>query len=281
MKTVSVVLGTYNRLNFLKATVRSIRREIENIDAEIIVVDGGSDDGTIEWLVSQKDIVSIIQHNHGEWNGKKIERKSWGYFMNLGFKAAKGKYICMLSDDCLVIPGAIRNGINLSEKELRKRKRVGAVAFYWRNWSSENKYIVGLTLGSKMFVNHGLYLSSVLEKVGYIDENYDFYHADGDLCLKIWNAGYTCIDSQNSFIEHFSHANRSARKSNLIYQKKDWSRYINKWKRRYSLVTDSDYGGKIEQDFNDTSNTALQFPNGRILSILYNLKKFFRAAFYS
>ena len=48
-------------------------------------------DATIRWLARQKDIVSIIQHNRGKWQGKPIERRSWGYFMNQGFKCARGK----------------------------------------------------------------------------------------------------------------------------------------------------------------------------------------------
>src|ERR1043166_1154904 len=110
---VSVVIGTYNRIDFLKPTMETVRAELSDSRHEIIVVDGGSDDGTIKWLVEQKDIISIIQHNRGEWNGKPIERQSWGYFMNLGFRAASSRYICMLSDACLVIPGAIKNGLKL------------------------------------------------------------------------------------------------------------------------------------------------------------------------
>ena len=133
-KGVSIILGTYNRIRFLKLTIKSIRNELSKcaFPNEIIVVDGGSTDGTLKWLVKQKDIITIVQHNRGEWRGKRIERRSWGYFMNLGFKSAQGKYICMLSDDCLVLPGAIINGYKLFESELAKGKKVGAVAFYWR-----------------------------------------------------------------------------------------------------------------------------------------------------
>jgi len=141
---ISIVLGSYNRIKFLKVTIKSIRQEIEryHLLCEIIVIDGGSNDGSIQWLIRQKDIITIVQHNRGNWKGKIIERRSWGYFMNLGFKAAKGKYICMISDDCLIVPGALKNGYDLFEHKLQEDNKIAAVAFYWRNWPEQSKYWV-------------------------------------------------------------------------------------------------------------------------------------------
>ena len=52
-----------NRLSFLQATIHSVRASVVDEPFEIIVVDGGSSDGTVEWLVQQKDIITILQHN--------------------------------------------------------------------------------------------------------------------------------------------------------------------------------------------------------------------------
>lgn len=257
---VSVVLGTYNRLSFLKLSADSIRQELHDFPHEIIVIDGGSTDSTLKWLTRQKDIISIIQHNRGEWRGKKIERRSWGYFMNLGFKCSQGKYVCMLSDDCLVAPGAIRNGYKLFEEELNRGKKVGAVAFYWRNWPEQENYWVGLTLGNKMFVNHGMYLKEALEDVGYIDEDtYHFYNADGDLCLKMWHKGYECVDSPCSYIEHFTHANLSVRASNLETEKEDRCRFLGKWSGIFYNEAEDNTGGWIHKEFHDPSLTFRHF----------------------
>jgi GT2 family glycosyltransferase len=164
----------------------------------------------------------------------------------------------MLSDDCLVIPGAICNGYKHFEEELNKGTNVGAMAFYWRNWPEQKKYVVGLTFGNKIFVNHGMYLKNALEDVDYIDEeSFNFYHADGDLCLKMWKKGYVCIDSPDSFIEHYSHANLSVRTTNFLKQKKDWDKYLSKWDDIYDIKA----GGWIEKEYYDVNLTIKKFGN--------------------
>lgn len=197
---VSTIIGTYNRKRFLKLTIDSIRKELENCDLtyEIIVVDDGSTDGSIKWLSKQKDIITIIQHNRGKWRGNPVERRSWGYFMNLGFKSAQGKYICMLSDDCLVVPGAIRNGITYFEKRLSEGIKLGAVPFYFiMNYPIDTEYCL-MRVGEHFFVNHGLYLNAALNSVGYVDEEtYRFYSADVDLCFKMLTNGY-CVEPCSS-----------------------------------------------------------------------------------
>jgi glycosyltransferase involved in cell wall biosynthesis len=270
---VSVVLGSYNRLKFLKLTIETIREEIKNLDHELFVVDGGSSDGTLDWLIEQKDIIKIVQHNRGEWQGKKIERKPWGYFMNLGFKAAQGKYVCMLSDDCLVIPGAIKNGCKLFDKKLKSGKKIGAVAFHYRNWPIQDKYCVAYTLGNKLYVNHGLYLKEALEEVGYIDEeNYFFYNGDGDLCLKMWQKGYECIASENSYIEHYPHANVKIIKSNHLTQQKDNKNYFTKWEGIFYDRKKHNVGKLEWKQYNDGSNTGELFKGIYEKALLENPK---------
>jgi len=202
-KQISVVIGSFNRFNLLKLCIEAVREELYNFNYEIIVIDGGSTDGSGEWLLKQKDIITILQHNRGEWQGKEIERRSWGYFMNLGFKAAQGKYICMLSDDSLIIPGAIKNGYSLFEEKLNEGRKIGGVAFYFRDYPVRKKYAVAVNVGN-LYVNHGLYLNAALKEVDYISEDeYHFYFADTDLVLKMKQKGYEIIASKKSFVEHY------------------------------------------------------------------------------
>lgn len=227
---ISVVLGTYNRLPFLKSTIASVRASQIDGPYEIIVVDGGSSDGTIDWLTGQHDIISIVQHNREMSDGKSRRKRSWGYFMNLGFKCAEGRYICMISDDSVIYPDTLANGIRHFERETASGRHLGAVAFYWRSWPEEHVYRVGFTLGGKTMVNHGLFLREALEQVGWIDDkNYDFYCADGDLALKIWHAGYEIDACDTALLEHFERVDPKIREQNLSGLGADWDAYVRKW----------------------------------------------------
>jgi glycosyltransferase involved in cell wall biosynthesis len=253
---VSVVIGTLNRRWHLKRALASVRAELPFPEAEIVVVDGGSDDGTLGWLAKQKDLVTIVQHNRGRWHGQPLPRRSWGSFMNLGFKAARAPHICMLSDDCLVVPGAIRSGL---ERLAREGDDVGAVAFYWRNWPEQERYWVGRTFGGGVFVNHGLFRGDALASVGFADEEtFRFYYADGDLALRIADTGWKCLDSPTSFIEHYSHANLAQRAANLETREQDWAAYEGRW--GHLGAPDTDW---IELSHHDPHCTARRYWGAR------------------
>lgn len=272
---ISIVLGSYNRLPYLKLTVQSIRNEIQDLSHEIIVVDGGSTDGALEWLLAQKDIITIVQHNRGEWMGKAIRRRSWGYFMNLAFKCAQGKFICMISDDSIFVPGALKNGIDRFESAHASGKNVGAVAFYWRSWPHETVYHVGTPMGTHMYVNHGLYLNDALRSISYIDEEtFEFYFADIDLCMRLWDKGYVCIDAPDSFVEHYAHANLDVRKTNEAKADKDFKTFLARWQQKFPALTNHSIGTIKTLAYTDTANIGEQFVAMHAVVVQDNPKMF-------
>lgn len=261
---VSVVLGSYNRRRFLEAALGTIRESSAEVATEVIVVDGGSNDGSFGYLARQKDVITILQHNRGVFRGRPVERRSWGYFMNLGFKCAQGKFILMVSDDCLLLPGALANGVRLFESRLAEGHKTGAVAFYWRDWPFQEQYRVSLVLGNRMSVNHGLYLRSALEDVGWIDEDrYRFYHADADLALKLWDAGYEVVDCPDAYVEHYPHANLRVRQTNGEGEAADWQALMSRWPHLANGESGCEALPWIVRDYDDPANTAGRFPGVR------------------
>jgi len=57
---ITVVCGTYNRLNTLQRMIRSVRYTVpRDVPIDFVIADNASDDGTWDWLQSQDDITAI------------------------------------------------------------------------------------------------------------------------------------------------------------------------------------------------------------------------------
>ncbi|MDX2076483.1 MAG: glycosyltransferase [bacterium] len=201
---VSIVLGSYNRIDFLKLAIESARKETATIPHEILVVDGGSDDGSLEWLALQKDVVTIIQYNRGTFRDQPIERRSWGYFMNLVFKCAQADAVLMMSDDTIFHDGAVKNGLQFFRDQMATGKKIGAVPFYFHDVDSDpaDTYKISQLFGHP-FLNHGIYYKEALAQVGYADETtYVFFAADADICYKLIHAGYAVLPCPTALMLH-------------------------------------------------------------------------------
>lgn len=86
---VSVVMPCLNEEEALGLCIRKIKRvfERDGIDGEIVVVDNGSTDRSVE-IVKSEGVVSLIQH-----------RRGYGAAYLKGFKESKGRYIVMGDSD--------------------------------------------------------------------------------------------------------------------------------------------------------------------------------------
>ena len=98
MPDVSVVIPTYNRLNFLKKAIASCFEGNDEIDVEVIVVDDGSTDGTREWLLAREreEIRPLLRDHEGAQQAR-----------NAGMKVASGQFMKFLDDDDWLAKGAL------------------------------------------------------------------------------------------------------------------------------------------------------------------------------
>jgi glycosyltransferase involved in cell wall biosynthesis len=93
---VTVVIPTYNRAQLLAQTLSSVFAQ-QPMPCEVIVVDDGSTDGTLEYLESVD--VSVLRNERGGWGPARGR--------NEGFKRTSSEFVAFLDSDDLLLPGAL------------------------------------------------------------------------------------------------------------------------------------------------------------------------------
>jgi len=251
-KDISIVLGSKNRKKLLKATIESIRNNGFLGSMEIIVIDGGSVDGTCNWLAKQKDIFTIIQPNYKtkDSEGISVLAHSWGEFMNIGFKYAHAPWIVMVSDDLILAKGALQKGYDELNSRIEEGERIGGGAFYFREYPRHKYYRIGLLPKDYILINHGFFYKKALENINFIEEKeYNFYYADSDLAMRMNIIGWKTIALQKCFADHLVHK-PSFKK---VKVSKATQRDTEVFNKKYPWDRSKDVDKKYIKTFNDIS----------------------------
>ena len=208
---LSVIILNYNVRYFLELCVLSVQKAIQNIDAEIIVVDNNSSDDSCAMMAACFPNVKLIENktNFGFPKGN-----------NIGVDQAKGEYICILNPDTVVAEDTFEKILNAKNWQLNtgiigcklidgtgnflpESKRgvpTPWVAFtkifglykisnffgkYYAQHLSENQSgKVDILVGAFMVMKRSLYL-----EVGGFDENCFMYSDDIDLSYMVKKSG--------------------------------------------------------------------------------------------
>lgn len=226
MIDLSVVFGTYNRINYLKHCIDSIchwRNSRNSKNWELIVVDGGSTDGTEE-LFRIKDIANNI------FLFSQCGLLGCVDAYNKGFARARGKYVAFLNDDITVENDALAQSIEI----LDNNPDIGMVAIPYEN-PGRPRQVAYCNAGNPskkyLFACFGVLRRELGERAGWFD---GFYHYCGDchLAMSIWKMGYRVEELKaGGYIKHYD-APSPVKNNDLAIKgriKNDWKLYAEKW----------------------------------------------------
>lgn len=133
MVKISVVLPTYNSLNYLPDAVNSVIHQTYT-DWELIIVNDGSSDNTDEWVSQQSDprIILISQENQGKSAAR-----------NTGIERATSEYIAFLDADDYWEPTKLEKQIQCIET----KPEIGLV-YTWTALADEHCQPTGRVISS-------------------------------------------------------------------------------------------------------------------------------------
>ncbi len=87
MKKITIVIPNYNGVHFMEPCLAALEEQSCQ-DFDILVVDNGSSDGSVEWL-KERDIPAIFLDKNTGFSGA----------VNTGIRAAKTPYVILLNND--------------------------------------------------------------------------------------------------------------------------------------------------------------------------------------
>lgn len=180
---ISVITPSFNQGHFIEQTIRSVLDQ-EYPNLELIVVDGGSTDQTLDILQAYRDRIT--------WVSEKDRGQSDA--INKGLRMATGEILTYLNSDDLLLPGSL----TAVAEYFSTNPKVEWVTGYCRNIDATNNAVQSSVTAYKNFLlRHYRYSiliginfisqmstfwrRSAMESIGYFDEqahlvmDYDYW----------------------------------------------------------------------------------------------------------
>ena len=202
---VSVVVITYNRpFNDVVECLNAVRA-MSYPNFEVILVDNSTDSPSSFSSISFEGFTLI------DMTGKGNLGASGG--RNIGTNFSKGEYLYFVDDDVIVDKGGLTELVRI----MAKKPSIGIIGplmyfyddpseiWFYKNYR-EGEFSQDFgdgTVDVPMVVSGALLIKKeLLERIGFFDEIYFFYHEDWDLNYRVQEAGYRTVCAKRASSWH-------------------------------------------------------------------------------
>jgi len=262
-KLTSIIILTRNQIEYTERCIESIFTHTKET-FELIMVDNGSTDGTLEYLESEalrrKSEVGRRKSGVRIKIIKNSENLGFAAGNNQGIAAAKGDYVLLMNNDVVVTPGWLSRMLACAEKS-PDIGMVGPVSNYVsgpqlvEGIDYDTHTLSGLIEFSNKFADtHAgqaqqilrvvgfcmLIKRTVIDKIGGMDDRYGLGNfEDDDFSLRATIAGFQSWIARDCFIHHFGNRTFIGEKVDLNKSlHKNWGIFKSKW----GLPAEKPYG---------------------------------------
>ncbi len=222
----SVIIVNFNTKKLLEECLSSIFKFTKGINFEVIVVDNGSKDGTLEMVKKKFSQVKLIPNN---------DNLGFARANNQGIKVAKGEYVLLLNSDTYLVENSFKKLIEkaknlpnlgvLAPQLLNENKSIQQSSgffphlpqvFWWMTFIDDlpgGQYLHPYHVDHDSFYKKDqevdwltaaaiLIPKSVIKQVAAFDEKIFMYGEDVDLCYRIKKSGFKVFLSPITKIVH-------------------------------------------------------------------------------
>ncbi len=205
---VSVVICTYNRHDYLARCLDYLKGQ-DYPHFEVIVVNGPSTDATAALLATRNDL-KIVNN----------PRRNLSVSRNLGINKASGDIIAFIDDDALPFNSWLTEIVQRYRRALPNVVGVGGRTYYAGTLKFQFEDGIIDSFGNFTLVKaddqrihdgrhyrimvgtNCTFRRDALLAVGGFDEQYDYFHDESDLAVRLQNAGGVIAHAPSAYLRH-------------------------------------------------------------------------------
>ena len=237
----SIIILTYNAIECTKMCAESIKKYTD-VPYELIFIDNGSTDGTIEYLNTIENARIIV-------NGQNL---GFAKGNNQGLEIAKGDYIVFMNNDVIVTDKWLSRMIDHAQSDPQTgmvgplTNRISGVqeidVNYGDDMAKMQEFAIQYTSGyigkeketTRLVAFCVLVKKEVIDKIGGFDERFLLGNfEDDDLCIRTKKAGFRLVMAHDSFVHHFQSKTFKVNKINYyINFMQNRQRFLRKWQNK-------------------------------------------------